>query len=394
MTLFVANERLNTQQAKETDKAKLDADRVLREAEKNKALRPVFGTLVMPNPHTMSATLSTPVSIPDLWHVSLANKVYFPLHWWSDRIIRQATDFPHTIATTTIPAPQSPGSVQPPPITVVHVAKNMNTLHDEDISRLTPGIWRQASRNMLESFKQLCPPVVVGDPVLGHTYASEYAQHVIFFAKLGCFEDPELFHVWYQLEHEMRYELFSGGLYDRFFYEQRINIALTSYKLARSNGASSMAPTSTGSSSSGRKRSLPDDDSAPTNKRTGRVRDADNRRSSTPGSREGSVVNDWAPPSCIICVGPHNAYKHPEASTAFEDGNPHFVKLVNRDLRTSQPFRGTQAKSICISFNVGKSCSGSHGDTRLHACSLCGGDHSALSRDANCTRVRAGVFVP
>ncbi|KAJ6602214.1 hypothetical protein B0H10DRAFT_2230207 [Mycena sp. CBHHK59/15] len=395
MTLFIATERLNTQQAKDTDKAKSDADRALRDAEKNKALCPVFGTLVMPNPHVMSATLSTPVSIPDVWHISLANKVYLPLHWWSDRIIHQATDFPHTIATTAIPGPQTTGSAQTLPITVLHVAKNMSALHDEDISRLTPGIWRQASRNILESFKKLCPAVVPGDPVLGHTHASEYAQHVVFFANLNCFEETELFPVWYQVEHELRYEIYSGSLFDRPFYESRINIALTSYRHARTFGTSLTPPTSaSSSSSSGRKRPFPDEDGLPVNKRTGRLRDGESRRSSTPGSREGSVVNDRAPPACIICTGPHSAYKHPEGSTAFQDGKAHFVKLVNRDLRTQQPFRGAQPQSLCISFNVGKACSAAHRDSRIHACSLCGGDHTALSRDANCTRVRAGVFVP
>jgi hypothetical protein len=200
--------------------------------------------------------------------------------------------------------------------------------------------------------------------------------------------------VWYQVEHELRYEIYSGGLFDHPFYESRINIALTSYKHARNLGASLMPPTSTSSSSSsGRKRPFPDEDRAPANKRTGRLRDSESRRSSTPASREGSVVHDRAPPACIICVGPHSAYKHPEGSTTFQDGKAHFVKLVDWDLRTQQPFRGTQPQSICISFNVGKACSAAHGDSHIHACSLRGGDHAALSHDANCTRVRAGVFV-
>ncbi|KAJ7194009.1 hypothetical protein GGX14DRAFT_587015 [Mycena pura] len=191
MTLFIANERLNTQQAKDADKAKNDADRARR----------------------FTRCRKKQGSSSSFW------------------MIRQATDFPHTISTTTILGPQVPGSAQTLGITVIHVAKNMNMLHDEDISRLTPGIWRQASRNMLESFKQLCPAVVPGDPVLGHTHASKYAEHVLFFANLSCFEEAELFPVWYQVEHELRYEIYSSGLFDHFYYEQRINIALTTYNM-------------------------------------------------------------------------------------------------------------------------------------------------------------------
>jgi hypothetical protein len=43
---------------------------------------------------------------------------------------------------------------------------------------------------------------------------------------------------------------------------------------------------------------------------------------------------------------------------------------------------------------LGRKCNSEHGDERLHACSLCGGDHGALSRDPACLRVRDGTLVP
>ncbi|KAJ6473963.1 hypothetical protein C8R47DRAFT_1144409 [Mycena vitilis] len=112
-------------------------------------------------------------------------------------------------------------------------------------------------------------------------------------------------------------------------------------------------------------------------------------RNATPASREGSPAVRPSP-ACLICTHDHSAFDHPSDKKAFADGTSFFVKLEDRNLRTTQPFRGEHA-IVCISWNLKGKCT--HGSERLHICSLCGGPHTALSRDAACRRVRGGAFV-
>ncbi|KAJ7194599.1 hypothetical protein GGX14DRAFT_678821 [Mycena pura] len=385
MTLFVAGARIKSAESDAADKAKREQDRAARDAEKNKAAGPIFGTLLMQNPRLISSAVTATIQIPDLWHVSLLHKIYFPIHWWSDKILRQATDFPHSFPSATISGVQTSAFVTPPTVNVLNVARALKELGEEDWRNMTPGLWRQSSINQLESFKRLCPAIVPGDPSSPtHTFASEYAQHVTFFASVDCFEDLEMFPVWYPAELKLRYAIFHEGIFDRALYESRYDIAISTYENSRAGG-----------SSSGHKRAAGDNGNTSSAKqpRGARAHDARDRRSAPPGAREGSAPSD-RPPACLICAGPHNALAHPAAKIAFDDGGPHFSALEGRDLRTARPFRGKQCKSLCIVYNIGRTCVSEHADDRIHVCSLCGGDHAALSRNSACKRVRAGALVP
>ncbi|KAJ7845574.1 hypothetical protein B0H13DRAFT_1908292 [Mycena leptocephala] len=239
--LWIGTERMKTQASRESEKEKREVERAARKAERTKAVCPIFGTLTLPNPHSMSSFDATGTVIPAVYHVSLHHKVMFPLHWWADKYIKHAMDNPHTIPTRSITAEQTSALVAPQQVTVVDVAKLVAIFGSDDLAVLTPGLWKQAAKNMLDSFTLLCPAVVPGDPVLGHTHASEFAQHVLHFAKLPCHEDLEMLPVWYPVERELRMEIFRGGLYERGYHDTRINVAIATYRQA--NPATPTFPT-------------------------------------------------------------------------------------------------------------------------------------------------------
>jgi hypothetical protein len=95
---------------------------------------------------------------------------------------------------------------------------------------------------MLSSFEVLCPSVIPGHPILSHTFASKYKQHILFFVTLNIFEETDLFHVWYPVERELRFEIFRSGLFDRTNYEMRVNVAITSHKQLQVRDSPTITP--------------------------------------------------------------------------------------------------------------------------------------------------------
>ncbi|KAJ6598787.1 hypothetical protein B0H10DRAFT_1959184 [Mycena sp. CBHHK59/15] len=255
MVLWIAGEHLKVVTADATDKAKCEKDRAEKEAEKTKASCPIFGTQLMQNLHPILAVVSGPVPIPDIFHVTLHHKIYFPLHWWGNKILRQATSFPRTIPVETITAVQTSVLVVLPTVCMVNMGKALKDLGDEDLHSLTPGLWRQASINQLVSFQRLCPPIVPGDPSsLSHMHASEYEKHILFFVNLDCFEDLQLLPVWYLVEHKLWYEIYKDGFFNARLYESHIEITISMYEQTRTLGLPFvLAPLSAPFSSAGQK---------------------------------------------------------------------------------------------------------------------------------------------
>ncbi|KAJ6450021.1 hypothetical protein DFH09DRAFT_1352462 [Mycena vulgaris] len=105
------------------------------------------------------------------------------------------------------------------------------------------------------------------------------------------------------------------------------------------------------------------------------------------GSRDGSRAPcdpsdfcDRLPPSLICCDSHTLHFKTAPGSSA-----PSAAKTCAQ----YGPFEVLQKRSIRITHKLGKTCTQVHTD-RVHTCSLCGGDHPALSRDGDCKR--AGAF--
>ncbi|KAJ7635933.1 hypothetical protein B0H17DRAFT_1217175 [Mycena rosella] len=238
MTLWIASEQLKKSTMDAAEKTKREKEREAREAEKMKALRPLKGTLLIPNPHPISSTISGPAHIPEVYHTSLAHKIYFPLHWWGDQVLCFVTDHPHMLpcdplTPTLLNKWNLSGASSAATNRVVNVKKAMVNLGDEDIGLFSPGIWRQSALNMLESFVHLCPCVDPTDSGPDHvkvTYATEFEQHIQFFTSMVCFEDAEKLPVWYTVEHRLHYEIFGGGLFDAHLYEARVDNALSTWE--------------------------------------------------------------------------------------------------------------------------------------------------------------------
>ncbi|KAJ7476810.1 hypothetical protein FB451DRAFT_1557535 [Mycena latifolia] len=308
MTLLVAKKQLKVAEAEAAEKSKRDKERDAREAEKAKVFRPIKGTLLIDNPHPISCTVTGPAHILPAYHTSLANKIYFPLHWWSDRTLRHVTNFPHTLPTDSL----TPGQIALPSVSanrIVNVPKAMKELGDEDVTLLTPGIWRQSSLNMLDSFRYLCPPIDPNDPDpnrVKQTFATEYEKHVMFFASLQCFEDAEMLPVWYAVERELRYAILGGGIHDHRLYESRVDNAISNFEQMRDLGLGFIsAPLVTSLAGAALKRPAAEGDNAGPAKapRLGRSRDR-----SAPAAGEGLRREAPSAETAVPPAHPHTHY--------------------------------------------------------------------------------------
>ncbi|KAJ6537200.1 hypothetical protein DFH09DRAFT_1400845 [Mycena vulgaris] len=394
LTQYLAAQRLKTARAEAVDKAKRDKDRAEKEAEKLKASAPIAGTMLMSNPHDISSVICGPVDIPPVWSVSLSQKVRFPLHCWTDAILRGAIETPHSVPKENIRAGQLTALVASERVQVVDVAKATNLYGGEEVSsKLSTSLWRQASRNLLAAWEHLCAKVDLDDPEApNNTYFSEYNLHVVFFANLKVFD--ELPQVWYPIERELRLAIFADGLFNEALWSSRVQIGVSTFLQAQ---AFFSVPSVTASSSHALKRPATGDANttppkAPRNGGGSGPRGGGGGGPSCEGS--GSEPSQ----SCLICLGPHPLCDYPSGSTKFLDQKDHFCKADGNGpragLRTAGSFRGGQFRAVCILFNIGKECPGNHEPERLHVSSLCGGaDHYALARHRNCVRIRDGAFL-
>ncbi|KAJ6627808.1 hypothetical protein B0H10DRAFT_2209937 [Mycena sp. CBHHK59/15] len=182
----IAMECLKITRAEADEKVTCD-----KEAEKLKANQSIMGMLLMSNPHAISSVLSGPANIPPIFSVSLRHQVYFPLHWWTDKVLGEAVEFPHTVPKESICAAQTSVLVTPECMHVVNVAKVTKIFRGEEISSaLSTSLWHQVSRNLLTAYQHLCPVVDPNNPSSPcHTYASEYNLHIVFFANLKVFNN-------------------------------------------------------------------------------------------------------------------------------------------------------------------------------------------------------------
>ncbi|KAJ7632038.1 hypothetical protein B0H17DRAFT_1339765 [Mycena rosella] len=183
--------------------------------------------------------------------------------------------------------------------------------------------------------------------------------------------------VWYALERN--YAIFGGGLHDARVYESRVDNALSNFEQMYDLGlgfASAPLVTSLAAGALKCPAAAPPHGAPAKAPRLGRG-----------GERSAPAAGDGGDT-------PHGGSRvpaiHSADKTSFKDGTPLFCAIRDKDLRMIASFRGSQSRSICITYNLGKNCTQAHSD-RLHVCSLCGGDHPALSRDGTCKRIRGGI---
>ncbi|KAJ7088448.1 hypothetical protein B0H15DRAFT_982193 [Mycena belliarum] len=364
-------------------------EREREEKEKAKTAS-LLGSMVYTRAHEVTPLLKQEVVIPTIFLVSLRHKVYFPLHWWSNAVLRKAAESPHMISKEFSRAEQSASYSIGERVQVVDVTKCAKLFDGEDEAKyLTPSLWRQAANNLLSAFQQLCPAV---DPLKPDTrnYSSELAAHFAWFSNLECFDSK--MDVWLPVERKMRYALLGEGLFREETWADEIRSVLILHThaqaLASMYGASpAAAPAAYG----GGKRPWADHGDALAK----RPRHESYGRSDGHGRGEEGRGNfaPRGPATCLVCTGPHVAAHHPPNLSSFRDGRPFFCKPDGRNLVTAAAFQGPTPKGVCILYNTGR-CGGVHPGERLHICSLCGGTHGALSLHGTCKRVKDGAFVP
>ncbi|KAJ7914728.1 hypothetical protein B0H13DRAFT_2659143 [Mycena leptocephala] len=325
LTLYIASEQLKLARVEAADKSKRDKERLDKDAEKAKANQDIRGTLLMSNPRPISSSMSSPIAVPEVYLMSIKNQIYFPLHWWVDKVLRGAMEYQHTVPTTGIYASQTSKPVGAEKIRVVDVAKGVEEIGGDGDGSAAPGL----------------PRAYENDPAAPKdTHATELNLHVLFFANIKEFDD--LFHVWYPVERSLRYEIFNSGLFDEMLYGSRVEIAFQTHKhVVKAGLVPAEGPRPLPTLIFGNKRKLSADaDSDPTPTKQQRVARLSVSRAQTPASRE----------------GPHNASDHPSPSKTFQDGSAHFSKLNGSALRTTSSFRGPQPRILCIKYNIGKQC--------------------------------------
>jgi hypothetical protein len=258
--------------------------------------------------------------------------------------------------------------------------------------------------NFLDALKELCAPPTDENPF---SYALEMKKHYDFFRALKDFEKD--FAIWYPVEKELRNAILNNTAFDTTHWISEVGGVVRAWKAAKAlAGGTHIIPTlkmadlGIAAPPPRHNRHAPREDDRDYRRDNRRDfdrdvnhahhRDSDNGWKSRDDFRrlDEEPLRERRPHTCLVCGGPHTARDHPSTQTEFRDRKPCFSVYEGRDLKTA---RGGQL--ICIGYNINAySCDGSnHSVERLHICSLCGGDHSALSFNSKCARVSGGALV-
>ncbi|KAJ7028099.1 hypothetical protein C8F04DRAFT_1188935 [Mycena alexandri] len=405
-------------------------------AKKEEGKSELAGSLVMAKAKKIDVLSRPPVSIPDVFLVALKHKLHPPLFWFTDARLQFATERCTELPmkkNTTLPnaseksildvtrlmkewgSDENPGDISP--LTCIReptpsnfllflpkIAKNKNTQK----------MWMQAFKNFVKALEILCPAPTLAGPT-ACSYAEEMELHGRFFVALPDFE--LLFEVWYPEERELRNLILDNDIgFDKDVWTSRVGNLITAYKvnLKIANGTLGARTTKLSDlstvSGSASKAPAPDrrdrqndrsdrHDRFDRNDRNDRG-DRDNGRNSFQGpARDSFRRNDDRERSptvralvCLICGQGHVVRDHPRNQTEFKDRKEFFATYERNTLKCA---RG-EHKTICLAYNLYGRCGGvGHpaGVDPLHVCSLCGGEHPALSANDRCGRVRNGVYV-
>ncbi|KAJ7477187.1 hypothetical protein B0H11DRAFT_1917141 [Mycena galericulata] len=377
---YVVTTRLAKQKAAKALKEKKDKE--TEEKERNK-VTPLLGSVVTKNPRFLSATTRVTPTTPTCFLMSLKQKKNLPLHWFNDSKLRLAMAQPHDIPLEKLtPETQINASTNPEKVHVVSVAKLIkNWGGDEDTTYLTPHSFGQSSKNLLIAWEALCgtgdnPP----------TIASNYRKHVEYV--LGMEDYEEDFQIWYPTERRLRHEIFDDAQFVEETWTSRFGIAVNTHKAAMQIQNNLAKRPHDGESRPG-----PHKQQKQTEESFRKQADDSFRNKPTPtGPRNPGITPEREGPACLICAGEHRFGDHPDSDTRFLDGKPYHAEKKGHTLHAKGGVQG----ELCVIYNLNgrTKCDGRHGDARRHACSLCGRNHPALSRNPDCARVSDNKYRP
>ncbi|KAJ7430622.1 hypothetical protein FB451DRAFT_471045 [Mycena latifolia] len=399
LCLMVEQERVNREEAAETEKRdrekeRADREKLRAEKEREKAA-PILGSMVMLNPVFRTPAMRAPVIIPEIYLLTINHRLHPPLTWFTDERLQYAEHYGHQLHMKKYQPLPPPGSssAAPDKVMVLDVAK-MNTLwgDDEFHSCLSPLGWLQATLNFLAALI-LLSPAAVDSP--GNNFALEFRKHRDFFMNMKNFERD--YPLWYPFEREMRQQVMNKVLFDETYYATQVQIILSAFLAVQSmSNPSSLLRIDSPSKRAG---DFASPEARKVSKSSYEAQAGNSFRDQSDSFRDSRQAR--APegsnraPACFICAGSHRLTDHPQGSTTFSDGKPHFACRKGGDIVTTKPFRGPEPRKICGSFNVGKGCQSNHlPHERMHVCTLCGKDHPSLSRHPDCSRVALGNLLP
>ncbi|KAJ7831098.1 hypothetical protein B0H13DRAFT_1915590 [Mycena leptocephala] len=227
--LKIAELHMKTVQDEASEKAR-------KEKDKSNSFVPVIGSLRMVNPVQYSSVLSDVVSIPAIFLESINQKLWPPLHWWADSILRDAERNPQFVPSVPYTPKQTSPTLKVTKVQVIDWEK-MTDLHGglEHWTSLTPSTWRQCSKNLMTAVSQLS----TNDATIA-TPASELAKHLQFFAANRWYD--ELFHVWYPLELELRAHVLFNTLFNPVSWSSELSICVSTHYAAVSLSVSQHVP--------------------------------------------------------------------------------------------------------------------------------------------------------
>ncbi|KAJ6542266.1 hypothetical protein B0H10DRAFT_2244711 [Mycena sp. CBHHK59/15] len=287
LTQLISEKRMKISKEEKEKEEKLESEHMQKESDKEKVYE--LGTLLMANPQTLSSSRTAPVP----------------------SIFKRVMEDPTKVAVLDRKVSQGTKLHGPEKVQLLDVVKAMQEFSAEDTS-MTYNAWGDASHNSLSAYVSLCPaidPTVPGSPT--HTFASEYGQHIMFFASA---EDAEsTFHIWYPLEKILCNKiLFNDIIFDDITWGAKLDAWLNAHEYAENNkvtrelhvNANFLGP------SSGSKRRPPDNRNsvAPKQPHSAFGRREEFRGGGGP-SHEGLAAPQRTP-SCIICLGLHRVHDH------------------------------------------------------------------------------------
>jgi hypothetical protein len=308
--------------------------------------------------------------IPTVYLLGIKNKACPPLNFFTNEHINIVNYSPQEVHVK-LARPWGADDPSSEKIPLLDMPKMVSLWGSDDIhSCLTPLRYIEASANFLHALELLSITPNDSDST-STSYAAEFKQHRDFFLQQHDFEATYQYR--YSFELESCHDIMKGVLFDWSVYALRVEV-LTHARDLLEHLAS--AP--------GCKR--PGDWDMPSTKESKHSLLTD--VSSTRISSRSSF------PTCFLCGKDYRYRDHPSSLTSFEDGQPLFWHLTDTGVKTISSFKGGSPKQICAVWNISRSCNGQHGGDRLHFCSLCGGNHSALERNLLCARITDGqIFV-
>ncbi|KAJ7830064.1 hypothetical protein B0H14DRAFT_2808134 [Mycena olivaceomarginata] len=390
--------------------------------EKAKGKRSMLqGSMKMSGVIEINPLTRPPVVIPDSFLTAIKLKLHPALFW----------------RTPEIPTKKNQGVFEEKAL--LDITKLKATCGSDDrvegVSVLT---WTNAMENFIDALKILSAEP---DSTCPHSYAEERQKHFHFVKNLDDFE--ALFPVWYPVEKSLRNKILTNNrAYSESHWSNEIGMVLNAHKAATNIqkgsyyssapiriadlGLAAPAPAPPPSGPKNERPPFRDDYRRDHGRDWGRdQRDGDRyqyrdnardpgrdqyrdydrnaRRDSSRAPardyyrdqghdgfrdqpRDGfrDQPRERRPVVCLVCAGPHTVREHPPAQTDFQDRHPCFTVYEGSTLRTRPTFPRSN----------GRCDESRHTTERLHVCSLCGGDHPAVSADSRCARFGDGHLRP